>query len=133
MDGISLVARAIYPVNRVGEHAGYVDIRQGLHYETANSVALPRADGLDLNDPNADGKLRIDEINAWKSVPLCLFTIYGEMEFFIKLYVEIDLGFFEHRSEWEPYRTKPPIPITQLLGGDNQPTRRVYCIRTISE
>ena len=36
----------------VGEHAGYVDIRQGLHYETANGVALPRADDLSPTDPN---------------------------------------------------------------------------------
>lgn len=34
----------------VGEHAGYVDIRQGLHYETANGVALPRADDLSPTD-----------------------------------------------------------------------------------
>lgn len=36
----------------VGEHAGYVEIRQGLHYETANGVALPRADDLSPTDPN---------------------------------------------------------------------------------
>ena len=35
-----------------GEHAGYVNIRQGLHYEAANGVALPRADDLAANDPN---------------------------------------------------------------------------------
>lgn len=30
----------------VGEHAGYVEIRQGLHYDTANGVALPRAEDV---------------------------------------------------------------------------------------
>jgi len=35
-----------------GEHAGYVNIRQGLHYETADGVALPRADDLASTDPN---------------------------------------------------------------------------------
>ena len=35
----------------VGEHAGYVNVRQGLHYQTAKGVALPRADDLDVNDP----------------------------------------------------------------------------------
>ncbi len=34
------------------EHAGYVEIRQGLHYETANGVALPRAKDLAPDDPN---------------------------------------------------------------------------------
>jgi uncharacterized protein (DUF1501 family) len=34
------------------EHAGYVDIRQGLHYDTANGVALPRSGDLSPSDLN---------------------------------------------------------------------------------
>ena len=42
------------------EHAGYVDIRQGLHYETENGVALPRAGG----DANFGGAGLLDPSDA---------------------------------------------------------------------
>jgi Ca2+-binding RTX toxin-like protein len=76
---------------------------------------------LDLNDPNDDGKMRIEEINVWRSNPLCLFEVYGTLEFFLKLYFQIDFKLFTSKWEWEPYRTRPPIKLFELKCEPPQP------------
>ena len=85
--------------------------------------------GLDLNDPNDDGKLRIEEILVWRFNPICLFEVVGTLEFFLNLFLEIDLGLFSTKFTWELFRSPkielfsvecdPPEP--ELV--DNQPER----------
>ena len=61
--------------------------------------------GLDLNDPNDDGKLRIEEILVWRFNPICLFEVVGTLEFFLNLFLEIDLGLFSSKFTWELFRS----------------------------
>lgn len=75
---------------------------------------------LDLNDPNPDGKMYIEEIMLWRFNPVCLFEFTGTLEFFLRMYVEVDLFFFTARAEWYPLRAsiklfnvkcEPPDPV----------------------
>jgi uncharacterized protein (DUF1501 family) len=79
----------------VGEHAGYVDIRQGLHYVTASGVALPRADDLSATDPNWGMSLK--PISPKPTSPNAgrLFGIHGY--------------FNANRNEGTPANPRPPI------------------------
>jgi len=48
--------------------------------------------GLDLNDPNGDGKLRTAEISDYfKGSISCVFTAHADISAFIAVFVEIDL------------------------------------------
>jgi hypothetical protein len=101
---------------------------------------------LDLNDPNPDGKMYIDEIMMWRFNPVCLFEFSGDLTFFLRMYVEVDLFFFTARAEWYPFRhtinlfnvkCEPPDPVLaqadtwngksvlQLNVGDKANLRRI--------
>jgi Ca2+-binding RTX toxin-like protein len=58
----------------------------------------------DLDDPNPDGKLYIDEIVDKLSNPICLFTISGKLDLFLGFYVEVDLLLWSDRWELEIMR-----------------------------
>lgn len=70
MDSRNLIA----PYSQT-EWEGYRDIRQGLHYETDNGVALPRADDLATSDPNWGMSLK--SIGTGSANPGREFGIHG--------------------------------------------------------
>jgi hypothetical protein len=88
-----------------GASVGFYIFEAGLEAGATFNISL------DLNDPNNDGKMYIDEILFWRFNPICLFEVRGTLEFFLKVYLEIDLFLFSKRFEWELYRTKPPIEL----------------------
>jgi len=55
---------------------------------------------IDLQDPNADGKLKFVEIADIIEItgnPLCIFILSGEFGVFLRVFVEVDLFFWSHR------------------------------------
>ena len=66
---------------------------------------------LDLQDPDHDGKLRLQEIASFGRDPWCMFNARGTLEFFLRFFVEIDLTFWSKKWTWEPWRLKPPLEL----------------------
>ena len=52
---------------------------------------------LNLDDPNADGKLRIEEIADELANPICLFDVEGKLRAFLAAYFKLDLKFFSKK------------------------------------
>ena len=64
--------------------------------------------GLDLNDPDDDGKLRAAEIrDSFNSNPGCIFDAKGELEAFISVFVEIELLLTSLEYEFDILRLGP--------------------------
>ena len=66
----------------------------------------------DLNDPDADGKLRFSEITSRS--PACLFDFSGTLDFFFGFFVEVDLFIETLRYDVELWRLKPPLTLFKL-------------------
>ncbi|QIK65874.1 calcium-binding protein [Nocardioides sp. HDW12B] len=66
----------------------------------------------DLNDPDADGKLRFSEISSRS--PACLFDFSGTLDFFFGFFVEVDLFIETLRYEVELWRLSPPLTLFKL-------------------
>ena len=72
------------------------------------------------NDIAENGKLRIAAVRENLHNPICLFTISGRVEAFLRLFFEINFFLFKKRFNWEPfprwvlfsfsYQCAPPIP-----------------------
>ncbi|HEY0606628.1 MAG TPA: calcium-binding protein, partial [Herpetosiphonaceae bacterium] len=61
--------------------------------------------GMNLNDdPNPDGKLRIDEVVEKIKNPVCLFDIEGKLEAFLAAFVRIGFSFFKKTFRFEIVR-----------------------------
>jgi Ca2+-binding RTX toxin-like protein len=56
---------------------------------------------LNLNDPNDDGKLRIEEIVDKLDNPICLFDVSGSLDAFLSAYVRIGFAFFSKTFRFE--------------------------------
>lgn len=69
---------------------------------------------FDLVDPDNDGKIYIDELDAFKDNPICLFRVEGLMDFFFGFFVEVDLTFWSKRWNYELFRLKPPIKLFEV-------------------
>ena len=65
--------------------------------------------GLDLNDPDDDGKLRAAEIRDGlrRATPGCIFDAKGELEAFISIFVEIELLLTSLEYEFDILRLGP--------------------------
>ncbi|MBT8197703.1 MAG: hypothetical protein KJO84_04285, partial [Acidimicrobiia bacterium] len=84
--------------------------------------------GLDLNDPNGDGKVRIEEIGLFANNPICLFAVTGTIGWFLAAFLEIDLFFWSKRITFTLFRGSvevfrlecdPPVPVlATVAGGD---------------
>ncbi|MBW3659828.1 MAG: hypothetical protein KY457_14405, partial [Actinobacteria bacterium] len=69
---------------------------------------------FNLNDPDRDGRLRIEEISRFGDNPLCLFEVRGLLEFFLQFFVEIDLKFWTKRWSATLFRLRPPIQLFEV-------------------
>ena len=64
--------------------------------------------GLDLNDPDDDGRLRAAEIrDTFNKQPGCIFDAKGELEAFISVFVEIELLLTSLEYEFDILRLGP--------------------------
>ncbi|NIW45676.1 MAG: hypothetical protein GWN14_02195, partial [candidate division Zixibacteria bacterium] len=84
---------------------------------------------LNWNDPNDDGKLRIDEIGIWAAKPICLFDRRGYIGFYLEFYLKFDFFLFSTTLSWRPVdetyelfneSCEPPKPILAEVDGDEQ-------------
>ena len=69
---------------------------------------------FDLQDPDLDGRLRLEEIRSFGDDPLCMFSVTGLLEFFLGLFVEIDFKIFRKRWDYELFRLRPPIELFKV-------------------
>ena len=67
----------------------------------------------DLNDPNGDGKMRIQEIRSFEN-PMCMFSLSGYLDFFLGVFLEINIVIKTLRFDWEIWRLKPPLKLFEV-------------------
>ena len=70
--------------------------------------------GLDLHDPNNDGKIRAAEFRSMGSDPICMWDATGYLDFVLRVFVSIDLVLWTKRWTYELYRLKPRLKMFEV-------------------
>lgn len=70
--------------------------------------------GLDLNDPNDDGKIFAAEFRSMGSDPICMWDATGYLDFVLRVFVEVNLVLWSKRWSYELFRLKPRLKMFEI-------------------
>ncbi len=83
-------------------------IRAGIEGEVIFTIAF------DLNDRRGDGKIRIEDIHAFRDDPICLFIITGTLGFALNLFLEINIVIKKIKLSFTIWELDPPIDLFEI-------------------
>jgi Ca2+-binding RTX toxin-like protein len=103
VDEIKLIVKV-----SAGASASLKIIKVGLEAVVIVTIAL------NLNDPDGNGKLYVEEVLQHLNNPICLFDVTGTLEFILQLFFEINLFITKVKFTQILWQLKPPLKLFEI-------------------